>query len=510
MIFLSQKNFSFYDFDWQLYSELYPYLKEKYVSQYGLWWHYVNIGETNEYIFTDKKNKEKLADKYDSFDWRFYLTTYPQLLEFGFITKYQLWHHYISREKTETIDFFKQNQIAIEMINKKTIYYFIDYVSSNEIRTGIQIVTIFLARELLLIDQDIFDIIFVKWNTILQSLIPCNKDEIDSCFDNSITDYSNYLPIHLNKQRELSNCLFFCPELTFVNYIDLPVNLNKYLTTYEIKSIFILYDIIPIRLKDYSFLKENFQKYINHNLLNSDKIIAISEFSKNEFLSYAEENKLFNINFPVIKTVALPYQYRNMDKQTRTELTIDTKLTIDTNKIIILLPGTIEKRKQQIVLMRLFNKFIKEYPEIEVELITFGNITDNCKSEFNLEVKASNKKIKYLGVIDNERLSKLYKIAKFTCFISLYEGYGLPISESLWYGVPVLTSNFGSMDEIAKCGGCFSINTYDEIEIYEALKQLIINPLFLEKLKNEIKTNIFTTWQNYSEKIYDEIIDEFK
>ena len=501
MIILSKKKFSFYDFDWQLYNEIYPHLKEKYVSRYGLWWHYVNIGEQNGYIFTDNKNKEKFLDKYESFDWEFYLTTYPKLLEFGFTSKYQVWHHYISMEKTNT-DFFRQNK-TIEKVNKKTLYYFIDHVSSNEIRTGIQIVTIFLAKELLLINQDVFDIIFVKWSTILKSLIPCDKSSIDSCFNNDSINYTNYLPIHLNKERELIDCVFFCPELTFVNYKDLPEDLNKYLNNYKIKSIFILYDIIPIILKDYFFLKENFQKYINHNLLNSDKIITISEFTKNEFINYAEENNLFNINFPVIKSISLPYQYRNMSNQI-------TQLSIDRDKIIILLPGTIEKRKQQILLMKLFNKFVKEYPEIEVELIIFGNIIENCKTEFNLEINESNKKMNYLGIIDNQKLSKLYKIANFTCFISLYEGYGLPISESLWHGVPVLTSNFGSMDEISKCGGCYSINTHDEIEIYEALKHLIMNPLFLEKLKNEIKTNEFTTWQNYSEKIYDEIIEEFK
>ena len=50
-------------------------------------------------------------------------------------------------------------------------------------------------------------------------------------------------------------------------------------------------------------------------------------------------------------------------------------------------------------------------------------------------------------------------MATFTCFISIYEGFGFPISESLWHGIPVLTSNFGSMEEIAICGGCYSINT---------------------------------------------------
>ena len=101
-------------------------------------------------------------------------------------------------------------------------------------------------------------------------------------------------------------------------------------------------------------------------------------------------------------------------------------------------------------------------------------------------------------------------MVNFTCFISLYEGFGFPISESLWHGVPVLTSNFGSMEEVSSCGGCYSIDTTDENEIYEALNHLIINPLFVEKLKNEINKSTLTTWQDYAEKIYIEIIEELK
>ena len=101
-------------------------------------------------------------------------------------------------------------------------------------------------------------------------------------------------------------------------------------------------------------------------------------------------------------------------------------------------------------------------------------------------------------------------MATFTCYISIYEGFGFPISESLWHGIPVLTSNFGSMEEIAICGGCYSINTNNEIEIYEALNHLIVNPLLIEKLKNEINKSILNTWQDYGGKVYKEIMDELK
>ena len=129
-------------------------------------------------------------------------------------------------------------------------------------------------------------------------------------------------------------------------------------------------------------------------------------------------------------------------------------------------------------------------------------------NNFNTEVEKSNGKIKYLGLITNETLFDLYKTASFSCFLSFYEGFGFPISESLWHGTPVLTANFGSMNEIAKYGGCYCIDTTDENEIYKALDTLVKKPEILKKLKKEIEQAPFTTWENYADEIYKEILEE--
>jgi glycosyltransferase involved in cell wall biosynthesis len=500
MIYISEKKYSFNNFDWKLYSKIYPNLQnEGFISNFDLWWHYLNIGEKNGYIFTDIKNTNKLLDKYELFNWKLYLTTYPQIINDGVITKEQTWHHYISHEHSKEIDFFS---IDKKRITNKIIYYFIDNTCSNSIRTGIQNVTIFLAKELLEISKNKLDIIFVKWNSKLNTINPCSVEEINSFFGNNYVKpikYNNYLPIHLNSERELNDCIFFCSELTFSSYLDLPSRLNNYLQMYNIKSIFILYDIIPLKLPVYDFLKEYFKQYIDYNVLNSNKIITISEFTKNEFIDYMEDKQ---INIPNIKCILLPYQYRHKEQSILKKQ--------DCDKITILLPGTVEPRKQQVLFMKLFNKFIKENPYINVELIIFGKVIPICQNDFDFQLKESNNKIKYLGIIDNNQLSDLYNISNFVCFISLYEGFGLPIAESLWYGVPVLTSNFGSMYEVAKHGGCYTVDTRNENEIYLALKHLIINPLFIEKLKKEINNIAFSSWKDYSEQMYAEILDELK
>jgi glycosyltransferase involved in cell wall biosynthesis len=54
-----------------------------------------------------------------------------------------------------------------------------------------------------------------------------------------------------------------------------------------------------------------------------------------------------------------------------------------------------------------------------------------------------------LGYVSQTELQHLYAAAKLTAFPSLYEGFGLPIIESMASGTPVLTSQNSAMQEVA-------------------------------------------------------------
>lgn len=582
MIYKSLKNKNYLEFDWESYSKYYSHLKkEGYSSQEQFWWHYINIGEANEYRFFNLKERYNMKENESLFDeilyaeyyhflkkygivtreqlwWHYvrvgikdkyiyfnrsykknhldelamfdeykYLLLYPYLYEQGFQTKQELFSHYLTIGKDkdyryckihdyEDFDEIESNNNNTGISKKKTIYYFIDSCIKHIIRSGIQVVTIYLAREL--IQKKEIDIIFVKWNSKKNALIPCHTQEIDFFFNykesnDSLIDpikYDNYQPIHLNTFRPLNKCIFFCPEVTFSSDQNMPNMLSEYLHSHDLKSYYILYDLIPIILPKYNFFEVDFTKYLNSCLLNADKLITISDFTKKEFDNYVIENKLNSKKIPIVKSIPLPYQYRNKKRiypfKKDEEKEKEKEKDEEKDKITILVPGTVEFRKQQVLLLQIFNQFIQNNPTINVELILFGTITEACKSDVNNEITKSQGKIINLGIIDNELLSKYYRKASFTCFISLYEGFGFPISECLWHGVPVFTSNFGSMEEVARVGGCFMVDTRKEEEIYRGLDSLIKNPSIIANLKNEIQNMSLNTWKDYSETILRDII----
>ena len=561
MILFSANNKSYYDFNWEMYKKHYPFLQQKgFITKEHLWWHYINVGEKEGYIFFPLNYQENKTQK--NFDWEMYNTRYPFLQQQGFVTKEHLWWHYLNVGEKDGFLYFninerhitqsmvvpkpysilkleKENEEAVEKKMKelkekeikkediepetKTVYYYVDYVAHSNNRTGIQVVTIYLAKEFIQNKQKYnFNVIFVKWDNETNALVPCNNTEIKHIFnfnetDNVISDieYINYCPIHLNYNRSLKNCVFFCPELTFVLYDDLPIKLKNYLDVIQLKSIYILYDIIPLVLEEYTSLHDNFISYMTNNILESDKIITISDFTKSELIRYCQDKNI-KINISDVKSISLPYQYRNTtkirnkkQKDKGKDKDKDKDKDKEDEKIIILLPGTVEPRKQQLLLIKLFFKFISLNPYIDVELIIFGHILPRYEKDIEQYVSRSNGKIKYLGIITNDQLFELYKNCSFSCFISKYEGYGFPISESLWHSTPVLTSNFGSMAEVAKCGGCYCVDTYDENEVYNALNSLIKSPSLITKLKKEIDSKMFTLWSDYAKNMYTELMELF-
>jgi glycosyltransferase involved in cell wall biosynthesis len=79
-------------------------------------------------------------------------------------------------------------------------------------------------------------------------------------------------------------------------------------------------------------------------------------------------------------------------------------------------------------------------------------------------------------------LVSLIRGAKATLFPSLYEGFGLPVLESMALGTAVLTSNTSSLPEVAGKAACM-VNPYDTQAMAEAIRALDADPDFLSRLE---------------------------
>ena len=76
--------------------------------------------------------------------------------------------------------------------------------------------------------------------------------------------------------------------------------------------------------------------------------------------------------------------------------------------------------------------------------------------------------LKYYQTCLLETYPNVYRLAEASIFPSLYEGFGIPVLESLACGTPVLTSEQSCMQEIANDAGLY-FNPTETDSINEAL-----------------------------------------
>ncbi|TET79718.1 MAG: glycosyltransferase family 1 protein [Candidatus Cloacimonadota bacterium] len=81
-------------------------------------------------------------------------------------------------------------------------------------------------------------------------------------------------------------------------------------------------------------------------------------------------------------------------------------------------------------------------------------------------------KVIFKGYVPHNKLKPIYSNACLFAFPSLIETFGLPILEAMSYGVPVITSNYGAMAEIAG-DAALLVDPYSVDEIAEAMHRIL-------------------------------------
>jgi len=180
----------------------------------------------------------------------------------------------------------------------------------------------------------------------------------------------------------------------------------------------------------------------------------------------------------------------------------------------ILFVGIIQPRKNIQGLIEAFEKIheCKKIHEYEtnthefsannnIKLVIVGGKGWLWKKVFEKAEKSKYKEdIIFTGQVSSKKLLELYQNAEVFVLPSFYEGFGLPILEAMASGVPVIAGNNSSMIEIVGGAGIL-INSYEPEEIAEAIKKIIQDKNFKQKLiEKGLKQAKKFRWEKCAEK----------
>jgi glycosyltransferase involved in cell wall biosynthesis len=140
----------------------------------------------------------------------------------------------------------------------------------------------------------------------------------------------------------------------------------------------------------------------------------------------------------------------------------------------ILALGTIEPRKNHVRLIRAFERLVeRESLNSDLRLVIAGR--PGWGSEPVVRAIADSQlgsRISMLGYVPGADIAALISGAGAVAYVSLYEGFGLPVVEALACGAPIVTSNVSSMPEVAGDAG-FLVNPLDVEDIERGLREAL-------------------------------------
>jgi glycosyltransferase involved in cell wall biosynthesis len=164
--------------------------------------------------------------------------------------------------------------------------------------------------------------------------------------------------------------------------------------------------------------------------------------------------------------------------------------------------GTLEPRKNLVRLLTAYSQLENGLKEQTKLVIAGGKGWGGVDITQVITELGLTKFVRILGYVDDATLSALYSNAEFLAMPSLYEGFGLPLLESMVHGTPVLTSNNSSMPEVAGDAGVL-VDALDVGSIMEGLDLLIGNKQYRCELANNAKGNAARySWDKSAEQLF--------
>ena len=221
-------------------------------------------------------------------------------------------------------------------------------------------------------------------------------------------------------------------------YHGLSHELPKGIEKSTAKKIVSIHDLIFLRYPEFykSFDRWMYTKKIVHACSVADSIIAISEQTKEDLMDR------IGVSEQKIKVL---YQscHPSFFQKSPESILQSVREKYNLPKEFILMVGTIEERKNHLMVL----KAIKQ-SGLELPLVVVGRKTPyytQCKTY--IRENRMDQQVQFIHDAHFGDLPALYQLAFFSVYMSVFEGFGLPVLESLVSGCPVLTSNISSMPE---------------------------------------------------------------
>ena len=146
------------------------------------------------------------------------------------------------------------------------------------------------------------------------------------------------------------------------------------------------------------------------------------------------------------------------------------------------------------MLLSVYDRIIDRFPDVLLAIVGKEGWQSSGFIRRLQSHRLFHRKLFWLAGVDDHTLSSLYRNASLGIVPSLYEGYGLPVAESLRNGCVTLSSNGGSLPEV---GGDY-VDYFDprnEEKLVRLITEYLSNEEKYLTQKKKISTYLPPTWR---------------
>ncbi len=216
--------------------------------------------------------------------------------------------------------------------------------------------------------------------------------------------------------------------------------------------------------EDMPFFVRNYYRYYYHSIAKgATRLATVSEFSKQDLeKTYHVDPTKIDVVYNGVSSTYKPLSAGEIS---------ETRKKYSQDEPYFLFVGSIHQRKNLPNMMKAFTEFRKKSSRNFKFIIAGAKRWWNEEMENAFEKSEFKNDILFIGRVNDEELPKLFASAHALLFVSKFEGFGIPIIESMKCEVPVITSTTTSMPEVA--GNAALLANPDSVDaISEAMKRI--------------------------------------
>jgi glycosyltransferase involved in cell wall biosynthesis len=264
----------------------------------------------------------------------------------------------------------------------------------------------------------------------------------------------------------------------------------------SVPQVIVMHDLAFEHFTDHiDFISSNYYRYFMPRFAaKAAHIATVSEFSKKDILKfYGVPPQNVDVVYNGAKEVYKPVSEK-------VKATVKQSLTAGNDYFIYV--GSIHPRKNVARLLQAFDAF-KSATGSNFRLVLVGRKAwafEDVERALN-QMKFKNDVV-FKGHVPPDSLAEILASAYAMVYVSLFEGFGIPIIEALSCEVPVITSNTTSMPEAAG-DAALLVNPESVNDIATAMQRMVLEPelrnALIEKGKVQLKK---FSWKLTAEKLW--------